>query len=59
MDDKLKQLIKELSILAANPQAMDLVEPKLIKFIDDLFNEIEKAFRAERDKKGTPAAIQF
>lgn len=59
MDDRLKALMKELGPLSDNPQAMDLVEPKLEKFVADLFDEIEQVFRAERNKKVSTTAVLF
>jgi hypothetical protein len=59
LDDRLKSLIRELSVIANDPRELASVDPRLTKFMADLFDEIEKVIRAERDKKSSATAIQI
>jgi hypothetical protein len=57
LDDKLRQLIGDLSRhIGGDSQAID---PIVKNFMADLFGEIEKAIRAERDKPISATAAQF
>jgi hypothetical protein len=51
MDEKLKALIKELSPIADDAQAVVVAQSRLEHFVDDLFKEIDVAISAERDKR--------